>query len=259
MALTVAVALVWGGWLALAGAQEDCGPSALSEDRPTLGLMSSLPLFWPLDADIADLVGDEADVPWQRELLERSYDLKPLDTLTSASDLAQGRAPNDPLEGLDYLVIVQPRGLSPAGNVALDNWVRAGGDVLMVLDPELTGSYALPLGDPRRPSPTALIPPVVEHWGIAPVFDHVHTAQVEMAELPFGAVPLLIAGEVRLLSEESQGNGCRVLAHPVMARCDSVGEGSVTYLADAAIFEHRELAGEESEGLLALLDFAFSE
>ncbi len=38
-----------------------------------------------------------------------------------------------------------------------------------------------------------------------------------------------------------------------------VGKGTVTLLADAAVFEDRELAGENGAAILTLLRFAFPE
>jgi hypothetical protein len=42
----------------------------------------------------------------------------------------------------------------------------------------------------------------------------------------------------------------------VVARC-SIGEGIVTLVADAAVFEHQSLAGAQGETIENLLRFAF--
>ena len=97
--------------------------------------------------------------------MARSYALEPLDTLSPIPALAADQPDLDPLAGLRRIAIIQPRGLSASDNVAVDGWVRAGGRLLLVLDPALTGEYDLPLGDPRRPVDTALIPPVANAWG----------------------------------------------------------------------------------------------
>lgn len=221
-------------------------------EREPLGLMTSLPLYWPLGADVALLASGNAPLPWQRRAIEQRYRLVPLDTLSPISALSPGAPDTDPLAGLTRLAVIQPRGLAPADNVALDRWVRAGGRLLLVLDPALTGEYDLAFGDPRRPVDTALIPPVVQRWGLAVAFaadtdkaDHPATAA-----LPGGVdVPLALPGRIDMT--DRQAADC-ALPHTAIAVC-RVGRGRITLVADAALFEHPELAGADGAGLLAVL------
>lgn len=219
-------------------------------DRPKLGLMTSLPLYWPLDADMAAIASGEAEVPWQRRLLEIDHELVPLDTLSPIPGLSPDDPETDPLEGLDRLAVIQPRGLSPADNVALDEWVRAGGHLLLVLDPLLTGEYPFALGDPRRPADTALIPPVVARWGLEVSYDEAQDAPRAMTIGP-GTIAVAQAGEIA-----ASPDACTIVGEGVAARCE-VGEGTVTLIADAALLEHRDLAGANGESIQALMDFAF--
>ena len=64
-------------------------------------------------------------MPWQRTALEAAYAIEPLDTLASVPGISPDAPETDPLAGLQRLAVIQPRGLSPADNVALDDWVRA--------------------------------------------------------------------------------------------------------------------------------------
>ena len=221
-------------------------------ERPKLGLMTSLPLYWPLGADLAAIASGAAELPWQRRVLEQGYELVPLDTLSPIPGLSPDDAETDPLVGLKHLAVIQPRGLSPADNVALDAWVRAGGHLLLVLDPLLTGEYALALGDPRRPADTALIPPVVERWGLAVAFDD---AQQSPRDARIGDDHFTVeqAGKVSTLTE---GKDCALLGEGVAARC-RIGAGTVTLFADAALFEHRELAGPNGESIQSLMDLGW--
>lgn len=216
-------------------------PPAADAAPPAVGLMSSLPLTWPIHADMQAILGGADPMTWQRLAIGYCYTPVPLDTL-SPSD---GSAPEDiakgPLAELDRLAIIQPRGLSPADNVALDAWVRGGGRLLLALDPALTGEYDLPLGDPRRPVDAALIPPVVARWGLAVRFDEGQAAAVEERTLGQAALPLALAGEVTIVDPAAAQ--CTLLAGGAAARC-RVGAGTVTLIADAALFEHPELAGE---------------
>jgi hypothetical protein len=236
----------------------DAEPDAPYENsasaRARLGLMTSLPLYWPLDADMGQIAMGRADMPWQRKVLEADYAIVPLDTLSPIPALAPGDPDSDPLAGIDRLAIIQPRGLSPADNVALDSWVRAGGRLLLVLDPALTGEYDLPLGDPRRPVDTALIPPVVARWGLAVSFDETQSAKPKDSAFAGTYLPLILAGEVAITDPAAAD--CTIEANGAAARC-RVGEGQVTLIADAAVFEHETFAGEDGIVLRNLLAEVF--
>jgi hypothetical protein len=242
------------GLLALAGCDRPpVDAPQPSPSRETLGLMSSLPLYWPEGSNLADLAAGRGEAVWQRTAMEQAYALVPLDTLSPIAAQSPGAPETDPLAGLTRLAVIQPRGLSPADNVALDSWVRRGGRLLLVLDPALTGEYVLPLGDPRRPVDTALIPPVVARWGMAVRFDDTQPATVTTAPLGDAILPLALPG--RITVTDPAAGGCSVTAGGAAAIC-RVGEGRVTLVADAALFEHRELAGEGGAGLVAVLTAA---
>lgn len=245
--------------LAMLGACSDAAVPTQAPQQP-LGLMTSLPLYWPEGTDIADLAAGRAAVPWQRTAIEQDYAIVPLDTLSPIPALSPDTPEVDPLAGLTRLAVIQPRGLSPADNVALDAWVRAGGRLLLALDPALTGDYATPLGDPRRPVDGALIPPVAARWGLAVSFDVEQAAVVTTAKIGAApatapatttatALPLALAGRIAVIDPAA---ACTVLADGAAATC-VVGKGRVTLIADAALFEHAELAGEDGATLRAVL------
>jgi len=260
-----AFALLVGAALMLAG----CGPAAESQGdmaadadfvrpghRPPLALMTSLPLYWPIGAELADLTARDAPVPWQRTIIGLDHEIFPLDTLSPVTSAVPGGPDHDPLAEFARLAVIQPRGLSPADNVALDEWVRAGGRLLLALDPALTGDYDLPLGDPRRPVDSALIPPVVERWGLAIRFDEGQPLAVIAAPFAGGKMPLALPGRITIADPAKAD--CVLAAQDAIARC-RVGRGRVTLIADAAVFEHAELAGEKGEALAALLGAAFDQ
>jgi hypothetical protein len=218
--------------------------------REKLGLMTSLPLYWPLGAGVEEIASGRAPPPWQRTALEMAYVIEPLDSLAPIPGLSANAPATDPLAGLMRLAVIQPRGLSPADNVALDKWVRGGGRLLLALDPALTGEYDLPLGDPRRPADSALIPPVAARWGLAVRFDEAQGDAVTEQALGETSLPLVLAGEVAIIDPAAAA--CTLLAGGAAARC-VVGKGEVTLIADAALFEHPELAGEGAATLRALV------
>ena len=244
--LALLLALAAGGIWLWQGSQTDCcaDPGDPGIDPPEidaafkqeLGLMTSLPLYWPLGTGLSDLASGDVEAPWQRAALEHNHELVLLDTLSPIPGLGANDPETDPLEGLERLAVIQPRGLSPADNAALDEWVRAGGQLLLVLDPMLTGEYDLPLGDPRRPVDVALVPPVLGQWGLS-----FSAALYEVWENGFSEIPL--AGEVLPVGlpgyisiTESNASDCELLGSDVIARC-AVGEGQVILMTDAAIFE----------------------
>lgn len=216
--------------------------------------MTSLPLYWPLGAGVAEIARGAANPPWQRAALEERHRLILLDTLSPIAPLAPGAAETDPLAGLARLAIIQPRGLAPADNVALDDWVRGGGRLLLVLDPQLTGHYDLPLGDARQPSAVALIPPVLARWGLAIRYDEAQDLAGRRVVLGAGAIPLVLAGEVTLIGDAARQ--CMLFAKGAAARC-RIGAGQVTVLADAAVFEAEEPGDEARASLAALIGWAF--
>jgi hypothetical protein len=242
--------------LAACGTAEAPPLESSAQERLELGLMTSLPLYWQLGADLSDIVAGNAAAPWQREAMEQRYALVPLDTLSPIAGLTPDLPETDPLAGLTRLAVIQPRGLSPADNVALDDWVRGGGRLLMVLDPQLTGEYELPLGDPRRPSDGALIPPVLARWGLAVAFDEDQAEGRRAVPLGEGFVPVHLAGEVRL--REGGADACTLTAQGVAARC-RIGAGHVTVFADAALFEDAPNPAARGEAIAALLRFAFAQ
>jgi len=258
------IALIAAGRLTLAGCRaapgeapdERADPAMLdtaTPDRAQVGLMTSLPLYWAEGTGVADLAAGRAAVPWQRAAIEARYRIVPLDTLSPNPALSPDEPEVDPLADLDRLAVIQPRGLSPADNVALDAWVRAGGRLLLVLDPALTGKYDCPLGDPRRPVDSALIPPVVKHWGLNifyPVFENPDALPVESRIGSGGIVPLEAPGTIDF--DPQAGTRCTIMRSNAIATCQ-VGTGRVTLIADAALFEHSELAGEDGATLRAVL------
>jgi hypothetical protein len=224
--------------------------SAAAAPPQRLGLMTSLPLYWPLGAGVDAIASGGADLPWQRVALEQAYTLVPLDTLSPIPALSPDAPDLDPLAGLTRLAVIQPRGLSPADNVALDKWVREGGRLLLVLDPVLTGEYDLPLGDPRRPVDSALIPPVVARWGMAVRYDDTQSSKPVDNALLGTYLPLILWGEVEV-TDPAAAN-CTEEAYGAAARC-RLGRGEVFLIADATIFENPNFAGEDFVHLHNLL------
>ena len=62
--------------------------------------------------------------------------------------------------------MAQPLAQTAENLVALDEWVRRGGRVLLLADPLLEWPSKRPLGDPLRPPPMFADTGLLAHWGL---------------------------------------------------------------------------------------------
>ncbi|MCP5395955.1 MAG: ABC transporter [Sphingomonadaceae bacterium] len=201
-------------------------PNTIPEEQKTpLALVTSLPIYWHESPDIAAALDNEEAPHWARTALERGYRLQPLDTLDQLPADKQA------------LLMVQPRPLSAADNVTLDEWVRGGGQVLLFADPMLTGHSDFALGDPRRPQDVALLSPILSRWGVALYFDDSQLEGPVMLKWDEAQLPVNLPGSFALEPDLSDSPGkCRLELDGLVAQC-ALGKGQVTLVADAALFE----------------------
>ena len=223
--LGVALALAVLVWVAVVGPARSDGAEEPAHAPPPLALFTSLPIYWPEAGDVSALLNASERQHWARLALERRWALQPLDTLTGDGGLGGHR----------NLLMAQPRPLTPAENVALDAWVGAGGRLLLFADPALTAESAFALGDPRRPQDLVLLSPILARWGLELTYDSRQPLGGEELRLENGArLPVRLAGRFALL--ESGRGACRLSQEATVARC-RIGEGRLTAVADAALFE----------------------
>lgn len=234
--LGLALALGLIGWFSLQRPQAPSQP---------IGLFTSLPLLWSDTAGLeGELRGDQSP-HWAKAVLERQGPVVPLDVLTMAS------GPRS-LAGIKRLVIAQPRVLAPAENVALDTWVRGGGQLLLLADPAYTEESPYPIGDPRRPLAAAMLSPILTRWGLELRFDEGQQLELRDRDVLGVAVPTILAGT---FATRGQAN-CRLWADGLAVTC-AIGRGRVVALADAAVLERDDPAGERARAFVLLLDSAF--
>ncbi|HVR90922.1 MAG TPA: ABC transporter [Novosphingobium sp.] len=206
-----------------------------TEPNHRLGLFTTLPILWSEAPDVADLLNSSDAPHWVRAELARYGTIEPLDTLSG-------------LDRVDRLVMAQPRPLSPDENVALDNWVRAGGHLVLFADPLLTEESAYALGDRRRPQDVVMLSPILRRWGLELLFDEVQPAGERLIE----GLPVNLAGRLAPVPAAA----CRSRAEGIVVSC-MVEKGRVTVLADAAVLERDDANGARQKALVALLDDAF--
>ncbi len=241
------IALVTGlGTLALF--QRDAGSP---EDLPELGLMSTLPIYWPETEGLDEMLAGDAPVHWARSVLEKDNRLKPLNTLVT-DDGANA------LKGLDRLILAQPRPLSPSENVALDDWVRQGGHLLLFADPMLTSHSRFHIGDRRRPQDVVLLSPILGRWGLKLNFDEAQPQGERIVRIMDTEIPMDLSGTLTEVPTAPDAPAqCTLMAEGAAAQC-KIGQGAALIIADAALLDP-ESSGEQRENALsALANHAFS-
>ena len=221
-------------------------PARAASAPSPLGVMGTLPLYWPEGAGFGDVLAPGAAPGWVRTALARHHVLVPLDTLEPHA-----------LAGLRILLLAQPRALDPAENLALDRWVRGGGRLLLFADPMLTAPSRFPIGDRRRPQDVVLLSPILRRWGLELIFAEeaeVGSAAVSV-DLEGVPIPIAAAGRFRGLP----GGTCVLKADGTLVKCP-IGRGRVTILADAAVLEDGGQAAmaARNRALEALVEHAFN-
>lgn len=190
--------------------RDDPVPAA---EKPPLIVMTSLPIIWgeggPFDA------ASRPSAAWRA--LQDEFATRPIDYL-DASNLASDR----------LMLLAQPRRLAPEELVALDEWVRGGGRILIFADPALIWPTSLPPGDVRRPPLTNMLTPLLTHWGVeveAPDPGRGGSYRVDTG----GRTRLLrLAGHGRL---RASGEACRNETEFIVS-C-RIGEGRAIVVADS--------------------------
>jgi hypothetical protein len=211
--------------LALAGCDRHA-PAAPRpvEHRPTLLLLTSLPILF---GEKFGLEGGSAALT----KLESRYKVQPISVTDAAS-----------LKGAKLLLAAHPNAQPPEDLVELDNWVRAGGHLLLLADPLLEWHSERPLGDRLRPPPGFADTGLLVHWGMR--LDAPDTRGP--AERTVAGRRILVASPGRLVGR------CPTKADGLIAHC-AVGRGKVTIIADADFLDERGVEGATEAGNLEWL------
>lgn len=178
-----------------------------TQERPRLLLLTSLPLVF------GEKFGLEGGSPALKSLSER-YTVVPIST-TAPSELWKA----------SLLMMVHPPAQTPDNLVALDNWVRGGGRVLLLADPLLEWPSQRPLGDPLRPPPMFPDTGLLAHWNLKLL------APDRRGLVLLGGGHQLVAfvSPGRLVPE---GRDCALSRAGIVADC-KIGKGRAVVVADA--------------------------
>lgn len=220
----IAAMLVAAGALSLGRNRPEPPPS----ERPKLLLLTSLPLVFGEQLSI-ETAGSPA-----LKALQSCYRVVPI-SVTDPAELAKGR----------LLLMAHPLAQPAEDLVALDQWVRRGGRVLLLADPMLDWPSERALGDPLRPPPMFMDTGLLGHWGLR--LDAPDTRSVQ---------PRKLGGKDILTSSPGSLQGsCAISADRLVARC-RIGKGRATVVADADLLDTDRLGSggkRNLDGLLAEL------
>jgi hypothetical protein len=214
-----ALALVVAASVAVTGCDRQAGPAPQrAEERPTLLLLTSLPIVFGEQFGLAE----NGSAALSR--LESRYRVQPISVADAGS-----------LRGAKLLLAAHPNAQPPENLVALDEWVRSGGRLLLLADPMLEWHSERPLGDPLRPSPGFADTGLLRHWGL----------RLDAPDKR-GPVERTVAGQRIIFASPGRLAGrCVIEADGLVARCP-IGKGQVTIVADADFLDDRGVEGAES-------------
>jgi hypothetical protein len=199
-------------------------PAEVEQAKPALLLLTSLPLIFNEQFSL------EGGSPALKALQSR-YRVVPIST-TSPAELAKGR----------LALLAQPAAQAPENLVALDDWVRRGGRVLLLADPMLEWPSDRPLGDPLRPPPMFVDTGLLQHWGL----------RLDSPDQRGAAARRLGGYEVLTASPGALAGKCAVSPDRLVAHC-SVGKGRAIVVADADLLDTPDLGSGAAHNLDGLL------
>ena len=193
--------------------------------KEPLALLTSLPIVLGEDFGLKS-TGSPA-----LTALSAKFEVKPIST-ASAKDLPQS-----------LLLMAQPPAQIAENLVALDDWVRRGGRVLLLGDPMLEWPSSRPLGDPLRPPPMFADTGLLAHWGL----------RLDAPEERGTAVRNLAGYNILTASPGALYGGCKISADRLVADC-RIGKGRAIVVADADLLNVDVLGADSRNNLKAVVE-----
>ena len=225
-ALVIAICLIVFSALVVS---RRAGPQPLPErppsERPVLLLITSLPLMFGEQFSLQDSGSPALGA------LQKRYRVAPIG-VSDARQLAKGR----------LLLMAHPLAQPAEDLVALDQWVRRGGRLLLLADPLLEWPSSRPLGDPLRPPPMFMDTGLLAHWGLS--FAPPGERGPAMRDLDGWPVLTVSPGKL--------SGRCPVSSDGLVADC-RIGKGYATIIADADFLDVDRLGSQSKHNLDALM------
>ena len=225
LALLIGLVAAFAWTRAKSGEEARLGPRA---DRPDLLLLTSLPLAFG-DSFALDAAGSPV-----LDAIEQRYRVRIIATASPSE-----------LKGARLLLMAHPLAQPAEDLVALDDWVRKGGRLLLLADPRLEWADRRPLGDPTRPPPMFMDTGLLGHWGL----------RLDPPE-ESGDRYSTLAGRTIMARSPGQFHGtCKLSEDRIVAKC-RIGAGTAILVADADFLDwsRAEAGAQGSTALLVALD-----
>lgn len=194
--------------------------------RPTLLLLTSLPLVFNEQFSLQG-AGSPA-----LKALQMRYRVVPI-SVSDEKDLVKGR----------LLLMAHPLAQPAEDLVALDEWVRGGGHLLLLADPLLEWPSSRPLGDPLRPPPMFMDTGLLAHWGL----------RLDAPDRRGPALRRLGDSDVLTVSPGKLSGACNISPDRLIARC-RLGKGLAIVVADADLLDVDRLDSRAARNLDAVLN-----
>jgi hypothetical protein len=234
IALAVSIAI---GWFVIASNMVERGYALRALTQPLqVATMTSLPFGFG-EADIAAVLQQRTEPPAIIAAVRPVMQLNLIDAPTPAA-----------LRHADLLLLAHPRAMSAEALVAIDAWVRAGGQALVLADPISEWSIRHPIGDPRNGPYLSLLMPLLRHWGLTLEADENDSAATQhfFVDIRDSNYQLSLDGTGRFASALPT---CQVRADRRIADC-RIGRGRALIIADADFLasEHWEAHWDDGYG-----------
>jgi hypothetical protein len=153
-------------------------------------------------------------------------------SVSDPAELAKGR----------LLLMAHPLAQPAEDLVALDQWVRGGGRVLLLADPMLEWPSERPLGDPLRPPAMFMDTGLLGHWGL----------RLDAPDRRGPEVRSLGGFDVLTVSPGLLYGSCQISRDRLAAHC-RIGKGEATVVGDADLLDVARLGPRASRNLDSIL------
>ena len=224
LAAALLIGLAALAWTRVKDGEDRLGPR---EERPELLLLTSLPIAFG-ESFTLDAAGSPV-----LDALEQRYRVRIIAT-----------ASLDALKGAKLLLMAHPLAQPAEDLVALDDWVRQGGKLLLLADPRLEWADSRSLGDPTRPPPMFMDTGLLKHWDLR--IDPPLKREDRVSTLAGQAIATRSPGQLH--------GRCQLSSDRIVATC-RIGKGHVMLVADADFLDWtRDQGTQGAKAVMAALD-----
>ncbi len=130
----------------------------MNPEKPTIGIMSSLPVFGGPANPMMEQMGQPGSAPWTLvDQLQQEFNVKRIALDTGKID-----------DDVKVLVVIHPKGISDRAQYAIDQFVLRGGKLIAFLDPQsaLSSRQQNPMMGGEAGGSSSSLDKLLKAWGI---------------------------------------------------------------------------------------------